>query len=886
MDEPRRLEMVEQLFHEALECDDAYRADFLAKACAGDVALLAEVRSLLACHERDQNFLQKSAFNLSALDVAGAVLEENGGGVPEVPRVKGFYLVREVGRGGMGAVYEAFSTDSDVGQRVAVKVVKRGMDTEFVLRRFDRERRILRALDHTYIARLLDGGATDDGLPFFVMEYVEGLPINRYVRETKLPTTERLLLFLKVCEAVSYAHRHRVIHRDLKPSNILVTEARVPKLLDFGVAKLLDLDSVGRTADVTATAMAHRVMTPEYASPAQLRGLPPTETDDVYSLGVLLYILLTGDHPYRFRSRVPEEILRSIVEGRVRRPSEVVDYSPASPDETTDMAVSSRPSENEGGRDMRGNLDKVVLKALHKEPERRYASVEEMAEDIRRHLAGRPVSARADSLAYRAARFAGRHPIYTVSTAAVALLCLLLGLILGLLATPATPRTSVAVMPFSSQGTYSEHLAEGITDGLIGHLSRLPQLYIPSHNSVYSYKDGQHSRQTIGRLLGVETLMVGEVAIDDESLKVHVQLLDVGTGESVWANTYEAKTSELLAVQGRITADVTRELGVTVSPEELSHPAQHYTRNEEAYRLYSMGRYFFNKRTPENYHKGIEYFRQALEKDPSYALAYAGIADCYLLMGIYGVTDHHSAFTSARDAANKALELDYGLAEAHNSLALVHWAYDWDWTAADREFRKAIELNPRYVMAHHWRGLFLADMARFDEAEAEMQKALEYDPISAPVYADYGRVLFLARRYDEALEKYRKASEINPSFAYMEPEREQLYEQMGRLDDWAASVEKRGVFDAERREAFRTQGIKGFFTVEYRRALKNPQNKSLWLAELSARMGDKDRAFENLEYCISKRYLPMTQLKVTPILDPLRSDPRFEHLLRRMKLTP
>lgn len=716
------------------------------------------------------------------LDVAGAIPEERRGA--EGPRVKGFHVVREVGRGGMGTVYEAFRTDGEVGHRVAIKLVKRGMDTEFVLRRFDRERRILRALDHKYIARFLDGGATDDGLPFFVMEYVEGLPIDQYVRERTLPTIELLKLFLKVCEAVSYAHRHRIIHRDLKPSNILVTNAGAPKLLDFGVAKLLDLDSDGRTADVTATAMAHRVMTPEYASPSQLLGLPATETDDVYSLGLLLYILLTGDYPYRFRSRAPEEILRCIFEGRVLRPSEAVGYSSAS-NVTTDPALNSRPGGNEVLRDIKGNLDRVVLKALHKEPERRYASVEEMAQDIRRHLAGQPVLARADSLAFRAARFAGRHRAYTVSTAAVALLCLLLGLILGL------------------SGT-----------------------------------------------------------------------------------TPEAKSAEVLAGSAGSTADVTPELGGSASAEEWSH-ARRYTKIGEAFQLYSMGRFLFNKRTSEDCRRGIEKFRQAVEKDPSYALAYAGIADCYVLLGVYGGMERQSAFESARDAANRALALDKGLAEAHNSLALVHYLYDWDWEAADHEFRTAIELDPTYVTAHHWRGLLLGGLGAFAEAEAEMQKALNIDPISAPVYADYGKVLYLARRYDEALEKYQRASEINASFGGMEYERELVYEHMGRFDDWATSREMRGKMDPEQLEAYRRQGFKGFLTVEYQRAIKTPGKlENYCLAELFARMGDKDRAFENLEHAMSTRSHAMTDLKVNPLFDPLRSDPRFDDLLRRMKLTP
>jgi tetratricopeptide (TPR) repeat protein len=247
------------------------------------------------------------------------------------------------------------------------------------------------------------------------------------------------------------------------------------------------------------------------------------------------------------------------------------------------------------------------------------------------------------------------------------------------------------------------------------------------------------------------------------------------------------------------------------------------------------------------------------------------------------VMETHSAFTSAREAAHKALALDDGLAEAHTSLALVHWLYDWDWAAADREFRKAIELNPRYVTAHHWRGLFLGEMGRFDEAEAEMRQALERDPISAPVYADYGRVLYWARRYDEALEKYRKASEMSAVFGAMEYEREQLYEQMGRLDDWAASVEKYGGFDAEAREAYRAHGLRGYWMVRYRRHVKDPQGSSD-RAELFARVGDKDGALEDLAFAIRTRDHRVTQLKVNPILDPLRADPRFAELLRQMKL--
>ena len=275
---------------------------------------------------------------------------------------------------------------------------------------------------------------------------------------------------------------------------------------------------------------------------------------------------------------------------------------------------------------------------------------------------------------------------------------------------------------------------------------------------------------------------------------------------------------------------------------------------------------------------------QAVALAPDYALAYAGIADAYSTLPITSDVAPREAFPKAKEAVTKALELDDGLAEAHTSLALVHWLYDWDWAAADREFRKAIELKPGYVLAHHWRGLFLGEMAHFNEAEAELQKALEYDPLSAAVYADYGRVLYWARRYDEALEKYRRASDMNPDFGAMRLERELLYEQMGRVDDWEASVYQGG--DAEMRDVYRKHGRRGLWRVWYQRLARLSSKPSYSLAEALTRLGDKDRALENLAYAIKMREdHRVTQLKVNPILDPLRSDPRFAELLLRMNLS-
>src|SRR6185369_12581761 len=417
MSENEHSEIVERLFHQALARDAASRADFLATACGGDVAVMADVASLLTAYDNDQHLLERPAFHLTASEMAARVLDAEWWGSLDDTRVSGYVLVREIGRGGMGAVYEALRADGDSHERFAVKLVKREMATDFIIHRFRHERRILAKLEHRYIARLLDGGTTAEGLPYLVMEYVDGQPIDRYVADAGLSTLGRLDVFLNVCEAVSHAHEHGVIHRDLKPSNILVTHEGSPKLLDFGIAKLVSLDLDGKSGDHTAT--VHRLMTPRYASPEQLSGRAPTEASDVYSLGVLLYVLLTGEHPYKFSDQAPDVILRSIEAQPVRKPSDVITNS-----------VSSGRNTDEVNRELKGNLDRIVLKALRSEPARRYESVEQLANDIRLHLAGRKITAKGDSLAYRSKRFVRQHRAYVLTTVVIGALSLFLGLLL------------------------------------------------------------------------------------------------------------------------------------------------------------------------------------------------------------------------------------------------------------------------------------------------------------------------------------------------------------------------------------------------------------------------------------------------------------------------
>lgn len=410
-----RLKKAGELFHAALEQRPEQRAIFLEQTCSGDQLLREEVESLLAAHQKAESFMKLPAVSVVAVELLDQ--EEQ---LVEGQQIGSYKIIREIGRGGMGAVYLAERADQQYKKHVAIKLIKRGMDTDYVLQHFRNERQILANFDHPNIARLLDGGSTETGLPFFVMEYVEGKAIDDYCDEQGLNITQRLELFQQVCAAVTYAHRHLVIHRDIKPSNIVVTAEGIPKLLDFGIAKILQSETSGE-AGVTLTDM--RVMTPEFASPEQVQGVPVTTATDVYSLGVVLYELLTGCSPYRFTSRAPLEIARIITASQPQLPSAMIDTAEAKAESAESFSKLREGSLDRLRRRLQGDLDNIVLMALRKEPERRYQSVEQFSEDIRRHLEGLPVIARKDTFSYRASKFAQRNKV-AVAAAVFAILAI------------------------------------------------------------------------------------------------------------------------------------------------------------------------------------------------------------------------------------------------------------------------------------------------------------------------------------------------------------------------------------------------------------------------------------------------------------------------------
>ena len=419
-------QQLKELFHAAVELAPHDREAFLKANCAADDELYREVSALLTAHESAGDFIQRPALVDVGLVADDEQVNSNAAGPGQ--HIGNYQIISELGRGGMGAVYLAARADESFAKQVALKLIKRGMDSDTIIKRFVMERQILANLDHPNIARLIDGGTTEEGLPYFVLEYIEGTTITRYCDQHKLNTMERLKLFRQVCAAVQFAHQNLIVHRDLKPSNIIVTEDGTPKLLDFGIAKLL-----GGSTPVEATMTIGRLLTPDYASPEQLRGLPITTSSDVYSLGVVLYELLSGHRPFNFDSRLPEDVARKITTSQPIKPSVVITRVETARQTDDAEHVSLTPEAISRTRDgnveklrrrLAGDLDNILLKALRKEPERRYASVQEFSEDLRRHLDGLPVLARPDTLSYRTSKFITRHKA-GVAAAAIVLLTLL-----------------------------------------------------------------------------------------------------------------------------------------------------------------------------------------------------------------------------------------------------------------------------------------------------------------------------------------------------------------------------------------------------------------------------------------------------------------------------
>jgi TolB-like protein/serine/threonine protein kinase/Flp pilus assembly protein TadD len=898
--DPARWQRLKHILADALEhTSAAERTAALKESCADDTTLLREAEKLLAHDTTDFEDLAEFVANHLTHDERDRIGE----------RIGAYVVVRELGRGGMGAVYLAERADGQFEKRVAIKVLKRGTDTDEVLRRFRIERQILANLEHPNITRLLDAGTTTDGLPYFVMEFVEGTPIARFAQRQNVDLRGRLKLFLKVSSAVDLAHRHQIIHRDIKPGNVLVNDEGEPKLLDFGIAKLLSDDS----EDGITTVVAERRLTPMYAAPEQSEGQPATVATDVYSLGALLYELLVGkaSHGSSNGRRLADDVFEHLF------------GSPLSSEVATDRKTKQK---------LLGQLDQIVARAMQRDPAQRYRSVAEMSQDIERCLNGALLSENfskatsdKESGARNSMAGASSRRRWYIAAAVVGVMVLAGAALSGGLgvrwlqnqmfrkapaaATPVTAAEtvrSIAVLPFEPLGKdmNDELLGLGMADAIIGRMSNLKQLAVLPTSAVSKYKGHANDPIAAGRALGVDAILSGTIQRSTDRIRATVQLVRVASGRTVWSEKFDQTFTDIFGVQDSISDSVAKSLALNLTADEQKQLVKHYTTNAAAYDEYLMGLYFWSKRSKDGLEKAIDYFGRAIEKDPNFALAYALTSDCYYLQLYYRYDSRPDRIQNAKVAAERALQLDDSIAEAHVALAMVQLYQkddqpaESDHQAAMDSFRRAIALNPNLAIAHQRYAWALAAFGHLDDAVREMRRAQELDPLSHVNNTGLGICLIFARHYREALEYCYKAAELAPNqgpvqnslaFAYvlngMYQQAIERYQKARELDpgengNVLASIATVLVSAGRKSEA-------DSMMPEILKLAGEGKADPYYIAALYAVRGEKDAAFEWFAKALKGRAETRSNgndsrmIRYDPMLDPLRSDSRFAALLRQ-----
>jgi len=872
---PERWRQVEEIFQAALDLQPEARMAYLAEACATDATLKSQVEALLSQHEDAGPLLDEPLYDSTELSSLEFFAEDED---PMIGRRLGSYrITREIGRGGMGAVYEASRADNEFYKRAAIKLVKRGMDTDFILRRFRKERQILASLDHPHIAGLLDGGTTDDGLPYFVMEFIEGQPLYSYCDTHQLSITERLKLFRSICDAVHYAHQKQVVHRDIKPSNVLVTSEGVPKLLDFGIAKLLNPELAGDiTHDPTATAM--RLMTPEYASPEQVQGGATTPSTDVYSLGVLLYELLTGHRPYRLINRAPHEIARVICEEEptppsviITRPADLLPNANRGDDEATTLrkVYSARSSTLEIlRRQLSGDLDTIVMRALRKEAEWRYPSAAQLRDDITQYLEGKPVSDLPDSPVI------GSRP--RAAFAAENALAVL-------------PLKVVDVLPGADSSP--DYLGTGLADALITRLSAIRSFAVRPTSSVLRY-GADADPLVAARELGVAYVLEGRVRRVGERIRVTLQLLNVSDQTSVWAGQFDEMFTDVLTLEDTISSNVAEAIAPHLTADERLRLGKRGTDDPQAHEAYLRGRFYWSTFTEDGFARAIVCYHQAIALDQNYAVAYAGVAEYYNWLGIYGVLPFSECSAAAYEAAATAVTIDSSLAEGHSAFGQAILCRDFEWSRAERQLLRAIEIDPNYAAARNWYAFQLAMEGRFEEALREAHTARELDPLAVISRFTVVWCSYQARLYDEVLSLCQKALDKEPHNLMMRYGLSFALSRLGRHQEAIANAEKAleamgkvsrtmgrlGTAHADAGDTVAAQAILAEMDV----IAQHRHISSYHKAWINAALGRIEEALDLLEDAYQTRDAWLLWLGVDPGLDALHGHPRFNELLRKL----
>ena len=876
------------------------------------------------CYNATENLFTAQLSRASIAFMPDSPNNSDTAGTNQPPEYIAHYrILRRLGKGGMGEVLLAEDTKQH-GRKVALKVLPPELTTsESRLRRFKQEARAVLALNHPNILTVFEIGESKDSY-YIATEYIDGETLRHCLWSGPVKLDESLGIGIQVAMALEAAHAEGIVHRDIKPENIMLRQDkfvrdRFVKVLDFGLAKLTDRDSSSAdpeavTIPITVTNPGAIMGTTGYMSPEQALGENIDERTDVFSLGVVLYEMVAGEPP--FKGKTDSHTRVSIID---HEPLPLVHH------------VANVPRQ----------LDRIVAKALAKDRLKRYQTITDLKLDLEQlrdelHTTDAPELSRHSSFVTHADSNAttptvARSQVETVADpATVASMAPLdrkskrskwiaFGAI-GLLVVAAIvaavyftssatrPINSVAILPFvnDSKDPNAEYLSDGLTESIINSLSRLPNLKVMSRNAAFRFKGANLDPVEAGRNLNVGAVLTGRLVKLDDRLVIKTELIKVDDGSQLWGAEYNSSLADIFSVQDEVSRKISESLRLRLSGADEEKLAKRYTNDAEAYQLYLKGRYFWNKRNEEGFRNGIDYFKRAEEKDPTFALAFSGLADSYALLSDIGVARPVDEMPKAKAAAQKAVDADPTLAEAYTSRAFVRLAYDWDWFGAQNDFQQALKLNPKYPTAHQWYASYLMQMGKFSLAKAEIEEAHKLDPLSPIISSNTGLYSYYEHNYDDAIAKYKLTLQSDPDFWVARHYLALAYVQKGMYDEAIAELRKLikapasgpipdQVIEAETEAAASlgfAYGMAGK-QAEARAILNQLEALSkrryvtgLYFANVYAGLKDNDKTIEYLNLAFEARHPGLVLIRIEPMFDGLRGDERFKQLTKRFEPMP